>query len=246
MSLLSFSDFHSIYSNVMQNNGLSRFCTEEHAKKFHELCEHMLQVNQSMNLTAIKEPRAVILLHFADSLTIEPFLPHGASLIDVGCGAGFPSLPLAICRPDLKILSLDSTEKRIRYVEQTAKMLGCDNLRATAARAEEAANAPALREKFDVCTARAVAALPVLSELCLPFVKKGGHFLAMKAKRAGEEWESAKAAVKKLGGTLKATHEIILKDEEEQDTRTVFEIQKTGATPKEYPRRYAQILKKPL
>ena len=246
MSLMSFSDFYSIYNTVMQSNGLSRFGTEEYAKKFHELCEHMLEVNQSMNLTAIKEPRAVVLLHFADSLTIEPFLPQGASLIDVGCGAGFPSLPLAICRPDLKILSLDSTEKRIRYVEQTANMLGCTNLRAIAARAEEAANTPALREKFDVCTARAVAALPVLSELCLPFVKKQGHFLAMKAKRAGEEWESAKTAVKKLGGALKATHKIILQDGEEQDARTIFEIQKITAAPKEFPRRYAQILKKPL
>ena len=246
MSLMNFSDFHSIYNTVMQNNGLSRFCTEEYAKKFHELCEHMLEVNQSMNLTAIKEPRAVILLHFADSLTIEPFLPQNAALIDVGCGAGFPSLPLSICRPDLKIFSLDSTEKRIRYVEQTANMLGCSNLRATAARAEEAANTPALREKFDICTARAVAALPVLSELCLPFVKNAGHFLAMKAKRAGEEWENAKAAVKKLGGTLKATHEIILEDGEDREARTIFEIQKTSATPKEFPRRYAQILKKPL
>ncbi len=214
-------------------------------KKLHQLTARMLAVNEYMNLTAIKEPRAVILRHYADSLTIEPLLPLGARLADVGCGAGFPSLPLAICRPDLKILSLDSTAKRIRYVQETAQMLGCENLTALAARAEDAGKGEH-REKYDVCTARAVAALPVLAELCLPLVRVGGKFLAMKARRGEEEWESAAGAVAKLGGKLVARHTVTLTDGDEQDERIIFEIEKVKSTPTAYPRAYAKIAKNPL
>ncbi len=229
----------------MAQNGLERFQNDEICSKFHALTERMLEVNQYMNLTAIKEPRAVILRHYADSLTIEKHLPTGAKIADIGCGAGFPSLPLAICRPDLEILSLDSTAKRIRYVEETAAMLGCDNLTAVAMRAEEGGKGR-YREQFDVCTARAVAELPVLSELCLPFVKKGGKFLAMKARRGDEEWESASRAVTALGGKLIERHAITLCDEEERDERILFEIEKVKPTPPQYPRAYAKICKSPL
>ena len=205
----------------------------------------MLEVNQYMNLTAIKDPEAVILRHFADSLTIEPLIPQGAALVDIGCGAGFPSLPIAICRPDVQILSLDSTDKRIRYVRETAELLGCKNLKAVAMRAEEGGKT-ALRESFDICTARAVAALPVLAELCLPYVKKGGRFLAMKARKAEEEWNAAAGAVKKLGGELVQQHNVTLHGMGEIDERVIFEIGKQKNTPKELPRRYAQILKSPL
>lgn len=242
---MDFSEFSKIFDTVMRDNGFSRFANEVFCAKFHTLCEHMLEVNQHMNLTAIKEPRAVILRHFADSLTIEPFLPQNATVVDVGCGAGFPSLPLAICRPDLKILALDSTEKRIRYVQETAQLLGCQGLTAIAARAEEASKAQ-YRERFDICTARAVAALPILSELCLPFVKPGGRFLAMKARQGNEEWASATSAVRQLGGKLIAKHDILLKDEGEEDERSIFEIKKEKPSPKEFPRRYAQIVKNPL
>ena len=242
---MDFSEFSKIFDTVMRDNGFSRFANEVFCAKFHTLCEHMLEVNQHMNLTAIKEPRAVILRHFADSLTIEPFLPQNATVVDVGCGAGFPSLPLAICRPDLKILALDSTEKRIRYVQETAQLLGCQGLTAIAARAEEIGKVQ-YREQFDICTARAVAALPILSELCLPFVKPGGRFLAMKARQGNEEWASAASAVRQLGGKLIAKHDILLKGEGEEDERTIFEIKKEKPSPKEFPRRYAQIVKNPL
>ena len=242
MELLEFS---AIFRTIMAQNGLERFQDDEICAKFHALTERMLEVNQYMNLTAIKEPRAVILRHYADSLTIEKHLPTGAKIADIGCGAGFPSLPLAICRPDLEILSLDSTAKRIRYVEETAKMLGCTNLRAVAMRAEDGGKGQ-YREKFDVCTARAVAELPVLSELCLPFVKKGGKFLAMKARRGDEEWESASRAVTTLGGKLIERHTVTLCDEEERDERILFEIEKIKPTPAQYPRAYAKICKSPL
>lgn len=229
----------------MGDNGFSWPENGEIKQKFHLLTQRMAQVNQYMNLTAIKEPEAVIALHYADSLTIEPLLPQNASIADIGCGAGFPSLPLAICRPDLQILSLDSTAKRIRYVEETAALLGCGNLTAVAMRAEEGGKNK-YREKFDVCTARAVAALPVLAELCLPYVRVGGKFLAMKAKRAEEEWESAARAVSRLGGKLIARHEVTLKNGKESEERIIFEIEKCKPTPKEFPRAYAKICKSPL
>lgn len=242
---MEFSDFFPIFDTVMGDNGFSRFQSTEIAAKFHQLTERMLEVNQYMNLTAIKDPFSIVLRHYADSLTVEPLLKSGITVADIGCGAGFPSLPLAICRPDLQILSLDSTAKRIRYVQETAELLGCSTLKAVAARAEEAGRGE-FREKFDVCTARAVAALPILAELCLPFVRVGGKFLAMKAKKGEEEWESAASAVKKLGGRLIATHRITLHSANESDERIIFEIEKCAPTPKQYPRTYAKIAKSPL
>jgi 16S rRNA (guanine527-N7)-methyltransferase len=242
---MDFPEFSALFDTILAQNGFSAYATAENAAKFHELTTRMLQVNEYMNLTAIKEPRAVILRHYADSLTVAPLLPQGASICDVGCGAGFPSLPLAIARPDLKILSLDSTAKRIRYVQESADLLGCKNLTALAARAEDAGKG-AHRERYDVCTARAVAALPVLAELCLPLVRTGGKFLAMKAKRGEEEWESAARAISRLGGKLIARHEITLKNGTECEERIIFEIEKCKPTPKEFPRAYAKITKSPL
>ena len=242
---MDFSDFFALFHEILAQNGFSTHANEENAAKVHQLTARMLEVNEYMNLTAIKEPRAVILRHYADSLTVEPYLPQNASVCDVSCGAGFPSLPLAICRPDLKILSLDSTAKRIRYVQESADMLGCKNLTAIAARAEEAGKG-AHREKYDICTARAVAALPVLAELCLPLVRVGGKFLAMKARKGEEEWESAARAVARLGGKLIARHSITLTDGGEADERIIFEIEKVKPTPAEFPRAYAKIAKSPL
>ena len=242
---MELTEFSPLFHTVMGDNGLSRYQTPEITARFHLLTERMAQVNQYMNLTAIKEPSAVIALHYADSLTIEPLLPQNAKIADIGCGACFPSLPLAICRPDLQILSLDSTAKRIRYVQESAELLGCRNVTAVAMRAEEGGKGK-YRERFDVCTARAVAALPVLAELCLPFVRVGGKFLAMKAKRGEEEWESAARAVARLGGRLVQRHEILLKNGTEQDERIIFEIEKIKHTPAEFPRAYAKITKAPL
>lgn len=242
---MDFPVFSDIFCTVMGDNGFSRYASEPYIAKFHTLTERMLEVNEYMNLTAIKEERAVILRHYADSLTIEQMLPQGAKIADIGCGAGFPSLPLAICRPDLSILSLDSTAKRIRYVDETAQLLGCENIEAVAMRAEEGGKS-IYRERFDVCTARAVAALPVLAELCLPFVRVGGKFIAMKARKGDEEWESAERAIARLGGRLIARHAVTLKDGDEQDERLILEIEKVKPTPKEFPRAYAKICKAPL
>ena len=230
-----------------ERNGLSALLTEEAAEKLYALTVHMLETNEKFNLTAIKEPDRVILLHYVDSLLAARHIPEGASVIDVGCGAGFPSLPLAICRPDLRITAMDATAKRVEYVKQTAALLSLDGLSVRTGRAEELGNDPALRERYDVATARAVAALPILSELCMPFVRTGGIFLALKGKNAEAERKEAAGAIAHLGGRVTHTDETpIIGNEEETFARAAIVIEKQTKTPKAYPRAYAKILKAPL
>ncbi len=219
----------------------------EQLEKLFALTERMIEVNKSMNLTAITEPNAIILKHYADSVTICPYINKNARIIDIGCGAGFPSLPLAIMRPDVDILALDSTAKRIEYVRQTARLLELDNLNAVAARAEELANRPEYRESFDHATARAVAYLPVLSELCLPFVKKNGSFIAMKAAQGEDELALAKNAIKLCGGIVESNNTIELFENGcSQGKRKIIVVKKESGTPTKYPRHFSQISKKPL
>jgi 16S rRNA (guanine(527)-N(7))-methyltransferase RsmG len=207
----------------------------------------MLTVGEQFNLTAIREPSRVILLHYIDSLAGAKFFPEGASVIDVGCGAGFPTLPLAILRPDLRITALDSTAKRVNYVADTAKLLGLTNVTPLVARAEDAARDHALREGFDCATARAVAALPVLSELCLPFVKVGGLFVAMKGRGGKEELAQSKNAIFLLGGKAESiTDTPILSPDGETFEHTTVLIRKKTMTGAKYPRAYAKIVKAPL
>lgn len=243
--MIDFEQFFGFFNTVMALNGFSEYADEAHARRFFTLTERLLTENQKMNLTAIKEEHAIILLHYADSLTATRFLPQNARVADIGCGAGFPCLPLAICRPDLSVLALDSTEKRIRYVEETAKLLGCENIEAATMRAEDGGHG-ALREQFDVCTARAVAPLPALCELCLPFVRAGGTFLAMKGRRGETEAQEAAAAIRRLGGGDVTLHTVTLSGGAEEETRTLIEIKKIKPTPPEFPRPWAKILKKPL
>ena len=243
--MIDFEHFHAVFNTVMVLNGFSEYADEHHSRMFYQLTDRMLTVNEKMNLTAIKEEAAIILLHYADSLTAARFLPQNARVADIGCGAGFPCLPLAICRPDLSILALDSTEKRIRYVKETAEMLGCNGVTAVAMRAEEGGQG-CYREQFDVCTARAVAALPLLAELCMPYVRVGGTFLAMKGRKGEEELKDAKSAIKRLGGECASVHPITLTHSGEEDTRYLIEIKKIKHTPADLPRPWAKILKKPL
>lgn len=217
------------------------------AEKLFELTERMLEVNKNMNLTAITEQGAIILKHYADSLTVSRFIPQDSSVIDVGCGAGFPTLPLAIFREDLKIIAVDSTAKRIDYVNETAKTLGLDNVTAITARAEELGKSADYRKKFDVATARAVANLSVLSELCLPLVKVGGVFISMKGSQGVSEADAAQNAIKLCGGEIKAVNSFsLISDAPEQEPRVIVEIKKLTETPTKYPRHYSQISKKPL
>ena len=238
-------EYTRLFKALSAQNLPGHALTDAQIAQLQALCDRMLAVNKTMNLTAITDERDVMLLHFIDSLTVSPLIPEGARLADVGCGAGFPCLPLAITRPDLSILALDSTEKRIRYVRETAHALALDNLAALAARAEEAGQGE-LRESFDAVTARAVAALPLLCELCLPLVRVGGRFIAMKAKRGEEELQASLKAIERLGGKLIAKHAVTLTDGEREESRLLIEIQKLRPTPRDLPRPWAKMLKKPL
>lgn len=235
-------------------NNLNVELTSAQSEQMFVLADRLVEVNKVMNLTAITDEDGIILRHIVDSLIISPYIPEGASLIDIGCGAGFPTLPIAIARPDLKICAVDSTEKRVRYVAETAEMLGLSNVNAISARAEELATLSEYREQYDVATARAVASLPVLCELTLPFVKVEGKLVAMKAKSAKEELDLSQNAIAKLCGK-RSLSEISFTEsrlvgtvngENIDESRAVIEVLKLESTPKAYPRKYSQIKKSPL
>lgn len=246
--VLNYDEFAAEYRRIFTENGLDRFISDALIDKFFTLTEYMLAQNAVMNLTAITEPSEVILKHYADSLTVAEYLDEGKTVVDVGCGAGFPSLPLAIARPDLGVMAIDSTEKRITYVKNCAKLLCLSNLSALTARAEDAASS-AMRGKYDYATARAVARLNILAEYCIPFLKVGGVFLPMKAKSGAEEMEEAKNAFATLRAEVLFSKEFSLTDTKnanDMQTRLIAGIRKTAPTEKIYPRNNAQIKKKPL
>ena len=238
-------EFYRYYKEIFELNGLSAFCDENAIEKMYAMTEHMLQVNEHMNLTAITDIPEVVAKHLADSVTVARFIPYGARVCDVGCGGGFPSLPLAIARSDIEVLGIDSTEKRINYVNESAKLLNLDNLRAVSGRAEDLSRTE-LRESFDICTARAVANLPILSEFCLPFVKVGGAFVAMKGKYNHEEITKAPETLGSEPVNDKNTYKYFLKNLSSDEERCIFDLKKNCSTDNKYPRNYSQMKKKPL
>ena len=238
--------FDTTFDAVFAANNLSDYANEQNKQIYRALCAHILEVNKIHNLTAIRDVPGVITKHFADSLTIAKYIPQGASLIDVGTGGGFPTLPLAVARPDLKITAIDSTAKKIAHVQTTAQKFCLTGVNAITCRAEELAQTE-LREGFDVATARAVSELRILCELTLPFVKIGGILIAMKGASGKIEADDAKTAIQKLGGIMLDQQYLTLRDEKGNcEDRYLLIIKKIAATPKNFPRQYAQILKKPL
>lgn len=207
--------------------------------------EELKNTNAVMNLTALTDEKGVGLLHFWDSLTLlDTGLFNNKSVIDVGCGGGFPSLPLALCAKDCVITSNDATEKKLKFVSETAKKAGITNLKTLVGRAEELSVLPQYRENFDIAVARGVARLNVLCEWCMPFVKVGGYFVAMKGEKGVEEANEAKNAISVLGGELVNIINITVPEFEYLHTLVI--IKKVNKTPKNYPRRNSQIQKKPL
>lgn len=239
--------FISCLTKTFSKNGIGGLLSLPRNEAFYRLAEHMLTENEKYNLTSITDPERIIYLHFADSALLCPYIPKNAVLLDVGCGGGFPSLPIAICRPDVTVTALDSTEKKVNYVRGAAELLGLSNVNTLCARAEEAAQLPAYREKFNLVTARAVAELRVLAELSLPFVAVGGQFVAMKSRNAQNELKAAAKAIPTLGGKWKSSESLLLLSETgEEAERTVITVDKVGRTSPTYPRPYAKISKKPL
>ena len=203
----------------------------------------LLERNQVMNLTAITDPEQVAVLHFLDSLCLLPLADWaGKTVVDVGTGAGFPGMPLAMAVPEASVTLLDSLGKRVKFLEECRDALGLRNVTCVHARAEEFA--AGRRESFDIAVSRAVAALPVLCELCLPLVRAGGQFLAMKSSHTGEEIASAEKAIALLGGRIGAVRDYTIPGSDV--VHRVVVIDKVSPTPKKYPRRFAQIKKQPL
>lgn len=213
-------------------------------ERFETYYEMLVDYNTRMNLTAITEEKEVIVKHFCDSLypLTKCTFKEGASVIDVGTGAGFPGLPMLIARPDLKLTLLDGLNKRLVFLSDVLEKTGL-KAEIVHARAEEGAQDNKYREKFDAATSRAVARLNVLAEYCLPYVKKGGMFVALKGPAAFEEIDEAKNALKLLGGTVTDVQEYSLSDE---SSRTILVVSKTSQTPQKYPRHNSKIKKQPL
>ena len=235
--------FDNIFLNSLKMNGLEQF--SEHSETFHKLFVSLTETNKLYNLTAGTDETGVATLHFCDSLFAVKYIESGAKVLDIGCGAGFPSLPIAITRPDVSVLAVDSTAKKTEFSRKFAAENNLSNFTSLAARAEDLAKTEK-RENFDLVTARAVARLNVLAELTLPFVKVGGYFLAMKGSAGEDEYKEAEKGIKELGGKLEKTEvkELIFPDGKQG--RTLILIKKVCPTPEKYPRMYSKILKKPL
>lgn len=217
---------------------------KEQIEKLDLYAEMLLEWNEKINLTAITDSEGIAIKHFYDSLTPLWYLniPKNVRVIDVGTGAGFPSIPMAIVRPDLRFTLLDSLNKRLNFLNEVCTRLDI-SAELVHMRAEDAAQKAEYRESFDVAVSRAVAALPVLCEYCIPFVRKNGMFIAMKGSKAEEELEISKNAVSTLGATVEKTVKISLPDDSE---RNIIVIRKKNYTPKAYPRYGSKIAKKSL
>ena len=205
----------------------------------------LLEKNQVMNLTAIREPEGVARLHMLDSAALLKYCDfRGKTLLDVGTGAGFPGMVLKMLVPSLDVTLLDSLNKRLDWLLECCGLLSLENIRTLHARAEEQGLVKGFRDSFDFVTARAVAELRVLCELCLPYVKVGGKFLAMKSTDSGPELERAAHAIKLLGGRLEGVHDYAIPGTEV--THRLIIVEKLAPTLKGYPRRWAKIQKEPL
>lgn len=238
-------EYARLLTEILTENGFGSYTTPENLHKFYVLTDILRRENEKYNLTAVRDYRGIALLHIADSLALAGLIPEGANVLDVGAGAGFPSLPVAVVRPDLKITALDATAKKVNYINSTAGTLGLTNITAVCGRAEDKC-AGDFRGKFDFVTARAVSALGILCELCVPSLKIGGTFAAMKGDRAFEELEGWEKAGKKLGFTYKEPISSDLHYGDDHNARTILIFEKTSETPAQYPRQYAQIKGKPL
>lgn len=220
--------------------------TEQQQSQFQTYFKMLVEWNEKMNLTAITDEPSVYLKHFYDSISAAFYvdLKGEKSICDVGAGAGFPSIPLKICFPELNVTIVDSLNKRIGFLEHLAEALQLENVNFVHARAEDFGQNKAYREKFDIVTARAVARLSVLSELCVPLVKKGGLFIAMKGASAEDELVDAKKALSVLGAKIKKEHSFLLPVEESE--RNIFEFFKVKNTPAKYPRKPGIPNKSPI
>ncbi len=218
--------------------------SDEKSKKFNNYMNLVLDWNEKINLTAIKEEDEFVLKHFIDSLTVKDFITDGSSVIDVGTGAGFPGIPLKIYNNSLKITLLDSLNKRVKFLDEVIKDLDLKDIKAVHGRAEDISRMKEHREKYDVSISRAVAQLNVLVEYLLPFVKVGGKCICMKGPNAEEEVKNAKNAIKILGGEVESVNKFVLPGTDME--RNIIVIKKIKNTNNKYPRKAGTPTKEPL
>ena len=236
------------------------------AEKFSALFDRLVDLNSKINVTSVTDPAGVVLRHFADSLSLmrSGLLDKPALCLDVGCGGGFPGLPLALAVPSLSVVMLDATKKKTDALGETRSLLGLENVIPLCGRAEELSlPGGAHREKYPLVFSRALARLDVLCELCLPFVSVGGHFVAMKGRDCADELDGAGSAIEKLGGVLARVVDtslapdvfdgLVLEEAERREAasfagakRFLIVIKKRRPTPAAYPRPFAKIKKSPL
>jgi 16S rRNA (guanine527-N7)-methyltransferase len=232
------------FTDRLKESGIT--LSDVQTEQFETYYRLLVEWNEKMNLTGITEREAVYEKHFFDSVSLSFCVPMGqaSSLADIGSGAGFPSIPLKICFPHLRILIVDSLNKRIQFLNHLTEMLGLHEVSCVHGRAEDIARMPAYRDQFDIVTARAVAKLNVLNEFCLPFVKPGGMFAAMKGTDPSVEVVDASRSLRELKGKVERVHEMKLPLE--QSERHIVIVRKTGGTPAKYPRKAGLPLKQPL
>lgn len=232
------------FKEALEEKGIH--LTDEQMNQFKLYFELLVEWNEKMNLTAITDLEGVYLKHFFDSICAAFYFDFSkvSTVCDVGAGAGFPSLPIKICFPHLHVTIVDSLNKRITFLNHLSEKLQLQNVEFVHSRAEDFGQNSKYREKFDIVMARAVARLPVLSELCLPLVNKGGFFVSLKAAAGLDELKESKKAISVLGGTLKNEFHYHLPIEESE--RTIFVFEKIKSTPKKYPRKPGVPNKQPI
>lgn len=235
---------HDYFQSLLADKGIT--LTQTQLDQYEQYFRLLVEWNERMNLTGITEREQVYVKHFYDSLSLAFFvnMDKVTSIADIGSGAGFPSIPLKIAYPHLKVTIIDSLNKRIQFLNTLAGELGLHQVTCIHGRAEDLAREKKLRDSFDLVTARAVARLNALNELCLPFARVGGLFAAMKGAQGAEELAEASYSYKELNAKHRETHEFQLPMEEAQ--RHILLAEKVAPTPAKYPRKAGIPLKQPL
>lgn len=232
----------TIFKNLAQKIDVE--LSDEQINKFFVYKDLLKEWNQKINLTAIDDDMGIILKHFIDSLTIEKYINNGTTLVDVGTGAGFPGIPIKIANKSISVTLVDSLNKRINFLNEVIGRTNLEKIRCIHGRAEDVSRETLMRESFDYATARAVANLSTLAELCLPFVKIGGEFICMKGNNIKEELSEAQKSINVLGGEIISTEKIVLPETDIE--RNIVIIKKVKSTPPKYPRKAGTPAKEPI